>query len=188
MVRKQIFLASISALCIVLGGCASYRPAPPAFNEAINKPYLLDAGDRIRLTVFEQEGITNTYSVDQAGYISVPLIGSVPARGKTIQQIEAAVADKLKKGYLRDPDIAVEVDRYRPLFIMGEVGAAGQYSYVPGMTAQKAIAAAGGFSPRANQENVDVTRQINGESLTGRVTISEQVLPGDTIYVRERFF
>ncbi|MCO4319647.1 polysaccharide export protein [Phyllobacterium sp. 21LDTY02-6] len=188
MVRKQIFLASISALCIVLGGCASYRPAPPAFNEAINKPYLLDAGDRIRLTVFEQDGITNTYSVDQAGYISVPLIGSVPARGKTIQQIEAAVADKLKKGYLRDPDIAVEVDRYRPLFIMGEVGAAGQYSYVPGMTAQKAIAAAGGFSPRANQENVDVTRQINGESLTGRVTISEQVLPGDTIYVRERFF
>jgi polysaccharide biosynthesis/export protein len=188
VVRKQIFLASISALCIVLGGCASYRPAPPAFNEAINKPYLLDAGDRIRLTVFEQEGITNTYSVDQAGYISVPLIGSVPARGKTIQQIEAAVADKLKKGYLRDPDIAVEVDRYRPLFIMGEVGAAGQYSYVPGMTAQKAIAAAGGFSPRANQENVDVTRQINGESLTGRVTISEQVLPGDTIYVRERFF
>jgi polysaccharide biosynthesis/export protein len=188
VVRNQIFLASISALCIVLGGCASYRPAPPAFNEAINKPYLLDAGDRIRLTVFEQEGITNTYSVDQAGYISVPLIGSVPARGKTIQQIEAAVADKLKKGYLRDPDIAVEVDRYRPLFIMGEVGAAGQYSYVPGMTAQKAIAAAGGFSPRANQENVDVTRQINGESLTGRVTISEQVLPGDTIYVRERFF
>nr|WP_256473432.1 polysaccharide biosynthesis/export family protein [Phyllobacterium sp. 21LDTY02-6] len=181
-------MASISALCIVLGGCASYRPAPPAFNEAINKPYLLDAGDRIRLTVFEQDGITNTYSVDQAGYISVPLIGSVPARGKTIQQIEAAVADKLKKGYLRDPDIAVEVDRYRPLFIMGEVGAAGQYSYVPGMTAQKAIAAAGGFSPRANQENVDVTRQINGESLTGRVTISEQVLPGDTIYVRERFF
>ncbi len=188
MFSKQILLVSISVVSLTLGGCASYRPAPAAFNEAINKPYMLDAGDRIRLTVFEQEGITNTYSVDQAGYISVPLIGSVPARGKTIQQIEADVAARLRKGYLRDPDVAVEIDRYRPVFVMGEVGAAGQYSYVPGMTAQKAIAAAGGFTPRANQSDVDITRQFNGESLTGRVTISDQVLPGDTIYVRERFF
>ncbi|PSH67876.1 sugar ABC transporter substrate-binding protein [Phyllobacterium brassicacearum] len=188
MFSKQILLVTISVVSMTLGGCASYRPAPAAFNEAINKPYMLDAGDRIRLTVFEQEGITNTYSVDQAGYISVPLIGSVPARGKTIQQIEADVAARLRKGYLRDPDVAVEIDRYRPVFVMGEVGAAGQYSYVPGMTAQKAIAAAGGFTPRANQGDVDITRQFNGESLTGRVIISDQVLPGDTIYVRERFF
>lgn len=188
MFSKQILMVAIGVLCMTLGGCASYRPAPPAFNAAINKPYLLDAGDRIRLTVFDQEGITNTYSVDQAGYISVPLVGSIAARGKTIQQIEAAVAAKLRKGFLRDPDVAVEIDRYRPVFIMGEVGAAGQYSYVPGMTAQKAIAAAGGFTPRANQTDIDITRQINGESLTGRVIISEQVLPGDTIYVRERFF
>jgi polysaccharide export outer membrane protein len=185
---KQIFLVAIGVVSMTLGGCASYRPAPAAFNEAINKPYMLDAGDRIRLTVFEQEGITNTYSVDQAGYISVPLIGGVPARGKTIQQIEKEVAAKLRKGYLRDPDVAVEIDRYRPVFIMGEVGAAGQYSYVPGMTVQKAIAAAGGFTPRAQQSDVDITRQFNGESLTGRVTISDQVLPGDTVYVRERFF
>ncbi|SDP59407.1 polysaccharide export outer membrane protein [Phyllobacterium sp. YR620] len=188
MSSKQILMVAIGVLSMTLGGCASYRPAPPAFNAAINKPYVLDAGDRIRLTVFDQEGITNTYSVDQAGHISVPLVGSVPARGKTIQQIEAAVAAKLRKGFLRDPDVAVEIDRYRPVFIMGEVGAAGQYSYLPGMTAQKAIAAAGGFTPRANQADVDITRQINGESLTGRVIISEQVLPGDTLYVRERFF
>ena len=188
MFSKQILLVTIGVLCMTLGGCASYRPAPEAFNEAINKPYMLDAGDRIRLTVFEQEGITNTYSVDQAGYISVPLIGSVAARGKTIQQIEADVAAKLRKGYLRDPDVAVEIDRYRPIFVMGEVGAAGQYSYVPGMTAQKAIAAAGGFTPRAQQSDVDITRQFNSESITGRVTISGQVLPGDTLYVRERFF
>ncbi len=188
MFSKQILLVAVGVLSMILGGCASYRPAPPAFNAAINKPYMLDAGDRIRLTVFDQEGITNTYSVDQAGYISVPLIGSVAARGKTIQQIEAAVAAKLRKGFLREPDVAVEVDRYRPIFVMGEVGAAGQYSYVPAMTAQKAIAAAGGFTPRANQADVDITRQFNGESMTGRVTISDQVLPGDTIYVRERFF
>ena len=71
---------------------------------------------------------------------------------------------------------------------MGEVGGAGQYSYVPGMTVQKAIAAAGGFSPRASQGNVDITRIINGEVMTGRVLTSDPVLPGDTIYVRERLF
>ena len=80
-----------------------------------------------------------------------------------MQQLEGAIAGKLRNGYLRDPDVSVEIDRYRPIFVMGEVGAAGQYSYVPGMTVQKAIAAAGGFSPRANQDNVDITRDINGK-------------------------
>lgn len=169
-------------------GCSSYRPAPQAFHEVINQPYILDAGDRIRVTVFEQETLTNTYAVDQSGYIAFPLVGAIAARGYTVQQIEQQIAAKLRDGYLRDPDISVEVDRYRPIFVMGEVGAAGQYSYVPGMTVHKAIAAAGGYSPRANQANVDVTRQINGEVMTGRVSISDPLLPGDTVYVRERFF
>src|SRR5690606_29847640 len=146
------------------------------------------AGDRIRVTVFEQESLSNVYAIDQSGYIAFPLVGSVAARGYTVQQIEKQIASKLRGGYLRDPDVSVEIDRYRPIFVMGEVGAAGQYSYVPGMTAQKAIAAAGGFSPRANQENVDITRQFNGKVLTGRVLISDPILPGDTIYVRERLF
>lgn len=169
-------------------GCSGYRPTPPAFHAAINRPYVLDAGDRVRITVFEQESLTNLYSVDQSGYIAFPLVGAVPARGQTVSQLEGRIAQKLQAGYLRDPDVSVEIDRYRPIFVMGEVGAAGQYSYVPGMTVQKAIAAAGGFSARANQANVDVTRDINGKVMTGRVYTSDPLLPGDTIYVRERLF
>ena len=179
------------ALCFaatILSACSGYRPAPAAFHATLNEPYRLNAGDRVRITVFEQDSLTNTYNVDQSGYVAFPLVGSVPARGKTVKELEGVIAAKLRGGYLRDPDVSIEVDRYRPMFIMGEVGAAGQYSYVPGMTVQKAIAAAGGFSPRANQENVDITRQINGEVVTGRVLISDPILPGDTIYVRERFF
>jgi polysaccharide export outer membrane protein len=172
----------------VLAGCSGYRPAPAAFNEAMTQPYRLGAGDKVRITVFEQESLTNTYAVDQSGYIAFPLIGSVPARGSTAQQLEATIAGELRKGYLRDPDVSVEMDRYRPVFVMGEVGAAGQYSYVPGMTVQKAIAAAGGFSPRANQGSADITRDINGKVLTGRVQTTDPLLPGDTIYVRERLF
>lgn len=172
----------------LLAGCSGYRPAPAAFNKALDEPYRLGAGDKVRVTVFEQESLTNTYSVDQSGYIAFPLIGSVPARGYTMQQLEGEIAGNLRNGYLRDPDVSVEMDRYRPIFVMGEVGAAGQYSYVPGMTVQKAIAAAGGFSPRGYQGNVDVTRDINGKVMTGRVQTSDPLLPGDTIYVRERLF
>lgn len=186
-VNKGMLLA-LALIAPAVSGCSGYRPAPKAFHEATIQPYRLDSGDRLRITVFEQTGLTNSYSVDQAGYIAFPLIGAVPARGHTIQELERAIAAKLRQGYLRDPDVSIEVDRYRSIYIMGEVGQAGQYSYVAGMTIQNAIAVAGGFSPRANQANVDVTRKINGKILTGRVLISDPVLAGDTIYVRERLF
>ncbi|MBB4649841.1 polysaccharide export outer membrane protein [Aminobacter niigataensis] len=179
---------ALVAVMLALTGCSSYKPAPAAFHEVLDQPYRLGAGDRIRVTVFEQEGLTNTYSVDQSGYISFPLVGGVAARGYTAQEVEKALAAKLRQGYLRDPDVSVEVDRYRPIFVMGEVGAAGQYSYVPGLTVQKAVAMAGGYSARANQGNVDITRDINGKVMTGRVLTSDPLLPGDTIYVRERLF
>ena len=186
VMKRHVFCCLVAIA--LASGCASYKPAPDAFHEAINQPYVLDAGDTVRISVFEQPSLTNNYSVDQSGYIAFPLIGAVAARGHTLQQIESQIADKLRDGYIRTPDVTAEVDRYRPVFIMGEVGAAGQYSYVPGMTVQKAVAAAGGFTPRAQQKDVDITRQINNEVMTGRVRTTDPVLPGDTLYIRERFF
>lgn len=185
---KIIAALGMAALSAALSGCMSYQPAPRAFSEATIQPYTLDSGDRLRITVFEQEGMTNTYTVDQAGYISFPLIGQVTARGKTLQQLSGQIAQKLKQGYLRDPDVTIDVDRYRSIYVMGEVGQPGQYSYVPGMTIQNAIAVAGGFTPRAFQGNADVTRKVNGQVATGRIRISDPVLAGDTIYIRERLF
>ena len=186
-IRSAILAAAVLASAVA-AGCSGYRPAPKAFQEATIQPYRLDSGDRLRVTVFEQASLSNTYSIDQAGYIAFPQIGSVPARGKTIQEMESIIAGKLRQGYLRDPDVSIEVANYRSIYIMGEVGQAGQYSYAAGMTVQNAIAVAGGFSPRANQGNVDVTRKINGEIITGRVSISDPIMAGDTIYVRERLF
>ncbi len=186
--HKIILALGMAALSAALSGCMSYQPAPRAFNQATIQPYMLDSGDRLRITVFDQEGLTNSYTVDQAGYISFPLIGQVTARGRTLQQLSGEIAQKLRQGYVRDPDVTIDVDRYRSVYIMGEVGQPGQYSYVPGMTIQNAVAVAGGFSSRAYQGNVDVTRKINGQVMTGRVNISNPVLAGDTIYVRERLF
>ena len=84
--------------------------------------------------------------------------------------------------------MAVEIEAYRPFFILGEVTAPGQYPYVPNMTVESAVAIAGGFSPRANQESVDITRDINGKVITGRVLTSDPLMPCDTVYVRERLF
>ncbi|UVC11843.1 polysaccharide export protein [Rhizobium sp. TH2] len=186
--RQRLSIALFLAASALLASCSSYRPAPKAFHEATIRPYRVDSGDRLRVTVFDQKDLTNTYSVDQAGYVAFPLIGSVAARGRTIQELEGQIATQLQKGFLRNPDVSIEVDRYRSIFVMGEVGQPGQYTYVPGMTIQNAIALAGGYTPRALQANADVTRKINGEILTGRVLISNPVLAGDTIYVRERLF
>lgn len=185
---KAMMLVLVAMLVAALSGCATYQPAPKVFHEATIQPYRLDSGDRLRITVFEQQSLSNTYTVDQAGYIAFPLVGQVAARGATVSQLEGVIAQKLKQGYLRDPDVTIEIDRYRSIFVMGEVGQPGQYAYVPGMTVLNAIAVAGGFSTRANQRDVDVTRKINGNILTGRVPITDPILAGDTIYVRERLF
>lgn len=179
---------AVCFMAVLISACASYKPLDPAFHKALSEPYRLDSGDVLRVTVFGQTELTNTYSVDKAGHVSFPLIGSIGARGITPQQMEGRIANGLKRGFLRDPDVSVEIATYRPFFILGEVGTSGQYVYVPGMTVQNAIAIAGGFSARAEQTDVDITRHVNGDIITGRVPISDPILPGDTIAIRERLF
>ncbi len=173
---------------MLLSGCATDPQVTNAIHSELVSPYRLDSGDRLRVIVFGQDELSNSYVVDQAGTISMPLIGTLRARGRTTGEIETDIAARLKNGYLRSPDVSVEVDRYRPFFVMGEVGVAGQYPFVPGMTVQQAIAVAGGFSARADKSSVQATRSINGAVGTARLMLSDPVAPGDTLYVRERLF
>ena len=138
--------------------------------------------------IFDQADLSNTFIVDKAGFISMPLVGNIPARGLTTAEIEQDVAAKLRNGYLRDPDVSVEVDRYRPFFAMGEVNSAGQYPYVAGMTVQSGVAIAGGFTPRADKYLIDVTRSMGGVVETARLRPTDPLMPGDTINVRQRIF
>ncbi len=173
-------------LPLVLAACAFDPTVRDAFHAELVSPYRLDSGDRLRIIVFGQDDLTNTYTVDQAGNLSMPLIGIVAARGKSTPEIEAEVSDRLLSGFLRNPDISVEVDQYRPFFAMGEVNAGGQYAFVPGMTVQQAVAIAGGFTARSDKASVQVTRTIEGQVATANLGLSDPVLPGDTLYVRER--
>ncbi len=185
---KTLCLASALLALAALAACSSYQPAPDSFQTSSIAPYRLDSGDRLRITVFDQAGLTGTYNVDQSGYVSFPLVGAVAARGKTVSGLEKTIAAKLRNGFVKDPDVSVQVDQYRSIYIMGEVGQPGQYSYVPGMSAQNAIAAAGGFTPRADERHVRITRKINGKPITGDVAVTDAIRAGDTIDVRERLF
>jgi polysaccharide export outer membrane protein len=164
----------------------AYAAAPmPATHDV---SYKLDAGDKLRVVVYGQEGLTNTYAIDAAGSITMPLIGSVPARGRTPAGLAAEISAKLRNGYIRDPSVAVEIDSYRPFFILGEVQAPGQYPYVPNMTVESAVAIAGGFSPRAKRDTVTLTHSDNGGSSRVVVPLGTTVNPGDTVQVNERWF
>jgi len=163
-----------------------YGAAPPPV--AHDPAYRLDAGDRLRIVVYGQEGLTNTYLVDAGGHITMPLIGSVPARGKTPAELAAAVAARLRNGYIREPYVAAEIEAYRPFFILGEVAAPGQYPFVPNMTVESAVAIAGGFSPRARRDQVTVTHTDARGTVRLVVPTTTLLSPGDTIAVGERWF
>jgi polysaccharide export outer membrane protein len=167
----------------VVGG-----PVVVAQPVAYDSAYQLDAGDKLRVVVYGQEGLTNTYAVDAAGWITMPLIGAVPARGRTPAGLAAAITAKLRNGYIRDPSVAVEIESYRPFFILGEVQAPGQYPYVPNMTVESAVAIAGGFTPRAKRNVVTVTHTDAGGAGRYVVPLGTSLSPGDTIFVGERWF
>jgi polysaccharide biosynthesis/export protein len=171
---------------------AGYAAAVPAAYVApargYDSAYHLDAGDKLRVVVYGQEGLTNTYAIDASGSITMPLIGSVPARGRTTAGLASEIAAKLRNGYIREPSVAVEIDSYRPFFILGEVAAPGQYPYVPNMTVESAVAIAGGFSPRARRDVVTLTHTGPSGAARYEVPLGTSLKPGDTVQVGERWF
>jgi polysaccharide export outer membrane protein len=182
-IEPAVVQAPMPAPVMVAAG-GPYAPALTGYDA----PYQLDAGDRLRVQVFGQEGLTNSYIVDASGNVSLTLIGTVPARGLTTAQLARAIADRLRNGFIRTPHVSVEVEVYRPFFILGEVTAPGQYPYVPNMTVEAAIAIAGGFAPRANKGDILMARSYNGEMTRMRVLPDMPMRPGDTLTVRERWF
>ena len=204
--RRARFLILVTA-ALMTAACARQTPSPRAAASASDldalayggRPvayaptprettYSLDSGDRLRVVVYGQDGLTNTYSVDAGGNITVPLIGAVKARGSSTQQLSAAIAAKLRQGYMREPYVAVEIESYRPFFILGEVMFPGQYPYVADMTVETAVAIAGGFSPRAERATAEISRSVRGEQMRSPVPTTAPVKPGDTIVVAERWF
>ncbi|MEN5083970.1 polysaccharide biosynthesis/export family protein [Bosea sp. TWI1241] len=185
MLRRHVCLALATALAA--SACAPRVSAPDIAIDD-RQPYRLASGDRLRVIVFGQDNLSNVYAVDGSGRIAMPLIGTVDAQGRTTDMLARAIEAKLRGGYLREPKVSVEVDTYRPFFVLGEVTNSGQFPYVNGMTVQTAVAIAGGFTPRGQREQAEITRVMDGRQVTATVPITYPVRPGDTIVIKERWF
>ena len=208
--------AVVLAACSRSPQTATYRPPPPSYNPPAaaygpppvpsstvryatqyvpvrhlpvdDGPYTLDSGDRLRILVFGQDTLSNIYVVDAQGMVTMPLIGGVQARDMTTAALGAAIKSKLAGGYIREPSVAVEVEVYRPFFVLGEVTYPGQYPYVPHMTVENAVAIAGGFTPRAKKSKVTITRKIQGVPQRFPLPLRYTIRPGDVVTVGERWF
>jgi polysaccharide export outer membrane protein len=148
----------------------------------------LSSGDKIRVTVFGEDKISGDYDIDTAGYVSLPLAGSVMAAGLSKPELERELARKLSGDYLKSPKVTVSVINFRPFFILGEVEKPGEYQYRSGMNVLSAMAMAGGPTYRASRSSILIQRAGTTQLKEYPLDTTVSILPGDLVRVPERYF
>src|SRR5438128_10737411 len=168
-----------------LAGCSPGSDLPMLTAQPDVTAHPLGPGDRLEIKVLGADELGGQYSVQDDGTIRMLMIGDVSAAGFTPEQVQTKIEDKLKAGrYITQPHASVAVLSYRPFYILGEVASPGAYPYVSGMNVLSAVAAAHGYTYRANQDYVILTR--NGED--HKAEIFSSIQPDDIIRVPERYF
>ncbi len=176
------------AASMTLSACAPGANLPP-LPQNEGRPYALGPGDQLRVITYGEEQLTGDFIVNDAGDIEVPLLGGVKTKGLTVAQLQDEMTAELKsRKLIRTPSVAVEVSRYRPIFVLGEVSRPGSYPYQPDMTVLTAVALAGGFTYRAVKATQSVTRASSGQATESRATPQSLLQPGDVVDVLERHF
>jgi protein involved in polysaccharide export with SLBB domain len=193
MKLKPITKLSVALIGAFLALCAcASEPLPRgdgAYAVETGHEYKLGPGDKLRVTVFGEDTLSGEFTVSNNGGVAMPLVGEVRAGGLTPVLFQTEVQEKLTAtGMVRTPRISVDVVNYRPFYILGEINKPGQYPYAIGMTITKAVATAGGFTYRANEKMVYVTREGSTREVSVWVTAATWIGPGDTIRVGERTF
>ncbi len=174
-------------ICLNVAGCVTSSPSVKTLPEE-KADYTLGIGDNLRIVVFGQPDMSGEYKVEPNGMISFPLIQSVPASGFTSKELEAAITDRLDPDYLVDPRVSVEVLAFRDIYVLGEVNQPGKFEYIPHMTAQQAVAVAGGYTYRAEESSAEITRHVKGALSTFTVDDKTMLKPGDTVVIKRRWF
>jgi polysaccharide biosynthesis/export protein len=173
---------------LLSGGCASNYGKLPKLAAVPSGTYLLGPGDALQVTVFGEEDLSGPLRVNDSGAVTLPLIGPVQAAGLTVPELQRKLSELLNTKAVKSPDVTVQINEYRPFFILGEVKNPGSYSYVPDMTVLTAVAIAGGYTFRASEDEVSVTRKSEGATHEAQALRNSRILPGDVVYVFERHF
>ena len=194
MVTRLIMGALLAGL-LTMSACGGDGENLPPVNEVgATSPegeplgYVLGTGDRVRVTVFGEPDLSGEFEIDATGKVSLPLVGDIRIGGQQLRQAEQSVADRLAQGSLANPRVNIEVLNYRPFYIIGEVNQPGSYPYVNGMSVLTAVAVAGGYTYRAKQDRVILTRANDPQRRRYRASPDTPVLPGDVVEVPERLF
>jgi polysaccharide biosynthesis/export protein len=176
---------ALLTMLLLLTGCSPGRDLPQLPSTPDVSSYHLGPGDRLEIRALGADELTGQYSVQDDGTIRMLMIGEVPAAGSTPDQLERRIEGKLKAGrYITQPHASVAVLSYRPFYILGEVASPGGYPYASGMRVLSAVAAARGYTYRANQDYVIITRK--GEDK--KADLFSAIQPDDIIRVPERYF
>ena len=192
--------ATATVAILVAGGCASDGAHLPPIAEAatLDESYLLGAGDKLQIALYgmntgaERPGAAGNdadqFVVSENGTIEAPLIGSLPASGLTVDQLKQEITAKLSQGYLKDPKVGVSMVTYRPFYIVGEVNKPGSYPCTARSRTVSAVALAGGYTYRANEEFAIVERRQGDKIVKGRAGPDTAILPDDVIRITQRYF
>jgi len=150
--------------------------------------YQLGPGDRIKIAVYEEKDLTVETALTDAGTILYPFLGEIKVSGMTVGRLSELIIQKLKGPYLVDPKVSISVTQYRSFFIYGEVQKPGSYPYQPGLTVQRAVAIAGGFTERASRRAILLEKESDPAHAQTKTKLNTAVEPGDVITVEESFF
>lgn len=184
--RRLLLLLPLAAL----GACADPASGLAPLPDEPRAGYRLGAEDQVRVQTFNDPRLTGEFRITDAGMLALPLVGSVPAAGRTTTEVERAVERVMvQRNLFRDPSVSIQVIEYRPVFVLGQVERGGRFPFQPGMTALSAVAVAGGFNYRALRDVVSITRVgEDGRAQEFRATRQSLIQPGDVVTVFERRF
>lgn len=179
---RATLLIAVAAFAVLLVSAAG------AATGTARSAYRVGPGDKLNIVVFGQADLSGQYTVDGAGRIAFPLLGQVDARDKTIAELREVIRAALDRDYLVDPKVAIDVVDHRPFYILGQVNKPGSYPFIEGMTVRMAVALAGGFTRRADEDAVSIVRDQGGGRQEIEAGPDDPVRPGDTIEVSRRLF
>ena len=183
---SRALLAAPLLAGLALAGCApsslAERPSVGTF------AYRIGPGDRLRIATYGEDRLTGEFTVTATGAIAFPLLGEVPAEGRTVSEFTAQLQRRLSSQYMRNPQVAVEMVNFRPVYILGEVSRPGEFAYGERLSVYALVAKAGGFTYRANQGYALIRSEDETVERPVRLSSATAVQPGDTIRIPERVF
>ncbi len=176
----------------------------PHIQETDTTNYLLQNGDRIKLTIYPEDEYLKggEMEISSEGNITLPLVGKISIAGKPVIDAEKAIAQLIGVDYLVDPEVVIEVLRYKQhsVVLLGQIKKPGTYPFPEGsmkLTLLQAIAMAGGFSDIANISKIKIVRKSSGKNKVIRANAEAiisgrepdiELVSGDVVHVMETLF